>query len=55
MTKDEALIIAAKYGLDKAVSLAIGYGYSPDEALADWDILPEDHEPQDTRAPWEEL
>ena len=39
-TKEEALNIAAKYGLRTEILEAMRHGCSPDEALEDWDIYP---------------
>lgn len=38
-TRDEALAQAAKYGLQEEVTYLIEHGYSPNEALAEWDCL----------------
>lgn len=38
-TKEVALATAEKYGLYDEVSYLIEHGYSPTEALAEWDIL----------------
>lgn len=40
MTRKEALAIASKYGLEFEVAYEIDYhNLTPEEALADWDIL----------------
>jgi len=39
-TKEEALQIAHKYELDEEVLAAMEYGFTPDEALEEWDIYP---------------
>lgn len=39
MTREEALKIAKKYGLEKEVDYAMQNGYSPEEALYEWDIV----------------
>ena len=39
-TKEEALRIARHFGLEAEVRMALGKGYTPDEALHDWDIYP---------------
>lgn len=36
---EEAIATAAKYGLQNEVQYLINHGYSPNEALAEWDIL----------------
>lgn len=38
-TKEEALKIAAKYNLVAEVTEAMKFGFNPDEALEEWDIL----------------
>lgn len=38
-TKEEAIATAEKYGLQDEVTYLINHGYSPTEALAEWDIL----------------
>lgn len=38
-TKEEALTRAAEYGLKEEVNYLINHGYSPNEALAEWDTL----------------
>ena len=39
-TKEEALQIAKHFNLVTEVQMALERGYSPDEALQDWDIYP---------------
>ena len=39
-TRPEALAIARKYDLEYEVIKAMEYGYTPDEALQEWDIFP---------------
>lgn len=39
MTTKEALILAAKYNLIAEVKQEINYGYTPEEALREWDII----------------
>lgn len=39
-SKEEALDIARAYNLESEIKMAIQQGYSPDEALQDWDIYP---------------
>ncbi len=39
-TRDEALAMAKKYGLESEVATAMEYGCNPDEALQEWDIYP---------------
>jgi len=43
MTREEALQIAAKYCLQEEVEWCINNGYSPWQALAEWDILPDEY------------
>jgi len=44
-SKDEALEIAKKHKMETAVSMAILRGYTPDNALQEYDLFPyEDHE-----------
>lgn len=38
LTREEALQIAAMYGLTTEIKYAIGCGQSPEQALRDWDI-----------------
>ena len=38
-TREEALATAEKYGLLDEVDYLIEHGYSPNAALAEWDIL----------------
>ena len=42
LTREEALQIAAMYGLTTEIKYAIGCGQSPEQALRDWDIIKED-------------
>ena len=43
MTRNEAIIHAAKYGLSYEVKYCIdALGMSPEEALYEWDVVPED-------------
>lgn len=39
-TKEEALQIGKHFGMEDDVRMALNYGYTPDEALLDWDIYP---------------
>jgi len=39
-TKEEALKIARDYNLEQEVKDAMRFGFTPDEALEDWDIYP---------------
>ena len=39
MSTEQALCVAQKYGLEDEVRREIENGYSPEEALAEWDIL----------------
>ena len=41
LTREEALQIAAMYGLTTEIKYAIGCGQSPEQALRDWDIIKE--------------
>ena len=38
-TREEAVAQAAKYGLQEEITYLIEHGYSPTEALAEWDCL----------------
>lgn len=38
-TRDEAVLVASKWDLEDEVTYLIDNGYSPNEALAEWDIL----------------
>lgn len=38
-TREEAIFEASKYGLEEEVTYLMDNGYSPNEALAEWDIL----------------
>lgn len=39
MSAKEAIATAKKYGLEWEIERAIKNGYSPEQALEDWDIL----------------
>lgn len=39
MTKEQAIILAEPFGLEKAVELGIKRGFTPEEILVDWDIM----------------
>mgnify|MGYP004443970705 CR=1 FL=1 len=39
-TREQALTIADHFGLVAEVRMALDRGYSPDDALLDWDIYP---------------
>ena len=39
-SKEEALDIARLHNLENEIMEALRHGYSPDEALEDWDIYP---------------
>ena len=41
-TKSEAIAAAAIYGLENEVKYLMEHGYTPDEALREWDCQPED-------------
>lgn len=56
LTREEALRIAAMYGLTSEIKYAIGCGQSPEQALRDWDLFKEDEierisESEDEKAP----
>lgn len=56
LTREEALQIAAMYGLTSEIKYAIGCGQSPEQALRDWDLFKEDEierisESEDEKAP----
>ena len=38
-TREEAILEASKWGLQDEVTYLMDNGYSPNEALAEWDIL----------------
>jgi len=38
-TREEAIALAEKYGLVYEVTYLMDNGYSPNEALAEWDLL----------------
>lgn len=38
-TQEEAIATAEKYGLQEEVRYLMDNGYSPNEALAEWDII----------------
>ena len=38
-TREEALHIAEKYGLSEEINYLMLHGYSPNAALAEWDLL----------------
>ena len=37
--KEEAIAKAAEYGLQEEITYLMEHGYSPNEALAEWDII----------------
>lgn len=39
-SKEEALDIARSHNLENEIMEALRHGYTPDEALQDWDIYP---------------
>ena len=39
-TRAEALDMAKEHGLESEVATAMEHGYTPDEALQEWDIYP---------------
>lgn len=43
MTEKEALEIARAEGLEYEIQELLNLGYTPEEALEDWDILPENY------------
>lgn len=43
MTDEEALEIAQEYNLEWEVQELLNEGYTPEEALEEWDILPEEY------------
>mgnify|MGYP007012572712 CR=1 FL=1 len=45
-TYDEAIAAAANYGLEEEVKYLMDHGYTPDEALREWDCMPEDDAPE---------
>lgn len=38
-TKEEAIAKATEYGLQEEITYLMEHGYSPNEALAEWDII----------------
>lgn len=40
-TREEALAIAKEYGMVQEISYLMEHGFTPDEALREWDCLPE--------------
>ena len=38
-TREEAILEASKWGLQDEVEYLMNNGYSPNEALAEWDVL----------------
>ena len=38
-TREEAILEASKYGLEEEVTYLMDNGYSPNEALGEWDLL----------------
>ena len=45
-TYEEAIAAAANYGLEEEVKYLMDHGYTPDEALREWDCEPEDDAPE---------
>ena len=43
MTEEQAIKIAASKGLEVAVELAILHGLTPEQALREWGIFPEEY------------
>ena len=41
MTQEEALKIASNYGYEEEVQQCMEHGDTPEEALYEWDILPD--------------
>jgi hypothetical protein len=41
-TYEEAVAAAANYGLEEEVKYLMDHGFTPDEALREWDCEPED-------------
>lgn len=39
MTKEEAIALAAKYNLQEDVEFMIDNGWTPEEAIDEWDII----------------
>lgn len=40
MTEEKAIEIAKKFGLEEEVKTELANGATPEEALAEWDIIP---------------
>lgn len=45
-TYEEAIAAAAVYGLQYEVKYLMDHGFTPDEALREWDCEPEDDAPE---------
>lgn len=45
ITRDEAIQVAKEYDLEQEVIDLIDSGYTPEEALEEWDILLDEHIP----------
>ena len=41
-TREEALAVAKEYGMVQEISYLMDHGFTPDEALREWDCEPED-------------
>ena len=41
-TYDEAIAVATNYGLEEEVKYLMDHGFTPDEALREWDCQDED-------------
>lgn len=42
LTKEEAIELAKQYGVEQEVQYLIEHGFTPDEALREWDCPPEE-------------
>lgn len=43
MTEQEAITIAQEFGLEYEVQELLNEGYTPEEALEEWDLLPKEY------------
>lgn len=43
MTEQEAITITQEFGLEYEVQELLNEGYTPEEALEEWDLLPEEY------------
>ena len=48
-TREQAIELARKHGLEKEILMAMEHGCTPDEALLEWDIFPYQSTPHKIR------